>query len=49
MQSGDGRWPRSTPRTRRLDLSPREARGVRKSAGVLRQTIDPLRKQNQPA
>ena len=33
---------RGIERVLRLDLSPHEARGVRKSAGVLRQTIDSL-------
>jgi malate/lactate dehydrogenase len=33
---------RGIERVLRLDLSPREARGVRKSADVLRKTIDSL-------
>jgi len=36
-------------RVLRLDLSPHEARGVRKSAGVLRQTIESLRETTRPA
>jgi L-lactate dehydrogenase len=40
---------RGIERVLRLDLSPHEARGVRKSAAVLRETIESLAKSTGPA